>query len=100
MTARPQDAPDVVVPKQAVGRSLHVQQILGIGADAAEYAEDGLHEERRLHEAAIEEVREVIEMSYVVALELEAGAVCAHRFQQALDVGEGITEDMSPRLSR
>jgi hypothetical protein len=63
----------------------------------AENAEDGLHEERWLHEAAIEEVGEVIQVSHVVALELEAGAVRAHRLQQALDVGEGIPEDVTPR---
>src|SRR5215213_10991737 len=97
VTARPEDAPPVVVPEQAVGGSLHVEQIFGIGADAAEYAKDGLHKERWLHEAAIEEVRKVIEVADVVALELEAGAVRAHRLQQALDVGEGITEDMPPR---
>src|SRR5829696_3528344 len=74
-----------------------MQQILGVGADAAQYAEDGLDEDRWLHEAAIEEVRQVIEVPYVVALELEAGTVRAHRLQQALDVGEGITEDMSAR---
>ena len=88
---------DVVVPEQAIGGSLHVEQIFGIGADAAEYAKDGLHKERWLHEAAIEEVGEVIEVADVVALELEAGAVRPHRLQQALDVGEGITEDMPPR---
>src|SRR5829696_2246585 len=74
-----------------------MQQILGVGADAAQYAEDGLDEDWWLHEAAIEEVRQVIEVSHVVALELEAGTVRAHRLQQALDVGEGITEDMSAR---
>ena len=47
------------------------------GADAAEDAEDGLHEERRLDQAALDEMRQGIEVTDVVALELEAGAVVA-----------------------
>ena len=50
------------------------EQVLGVGADAAEDAEDRLHEERRLDEPALEEVREVVEVADVVALELEARA--------------------------
>ena len=51
--------------------------VLGIGADAAEDAEDGLHEERRLDQLAVEKVREIIEMADVVAFELEARAVAS-----------------------
>ena len=41
---------------------------------AAQDAEDRLHEQRRLHQPAIEEMREVVEMADVVALELEPRA--------------------------
>ena len=69
-----QDRPLIVVAEQAGRRAPHVQQVLRIGADAAEDAEDRLHEERRLDQAAVEEVRQVVEVADVVALELEARA--------------------------
>jgi hypothetical protein len=47
---------------------------LGIGADATEDAEDRLHEQRRLHNPALEEMGERVEMADVVALEFEARA--------------------------
>ena len=78
----------VGVAEQAVRRALHVHQVLGLGADAAEDAEDQLHEQRRLDELALEHVREVVEVADVVALELEAGAVrLADLLQDVLDVG-------------
>ena len=59
----------------------------GCGADAAEDAEDRLDEQRRLDQAAVEEVRQVVQMADVVALELEARAVASpQRSQDALDV--------------
>ena len=69
-------------------------QVLGIGADAAEDAEDQLDEQRRLDQAAIEHVGEVVEVADVVALELEAGAVAlADLLQDVLDVLIGVAED-------
>ena len=75
VAAGAEDRPVVVVAEQAVGGALHVQQVLGVGADAAEDAEDRLHEQRRLDQPALEEVGEVVEVADVVALELEARAV-------------------------
>ena len=66
--------PVVLVAEQLVGDALHVDDVLRIGADAAEDAEDRLHEQRRLDEAALEEMGEGVEMADVVALELEARA--------------------------
>ena len=71
-----------------------MHEVLGIGADAAQDAEDRLHEERRLDELAVEEVREVVEVPDVVALELEARAAAfAEVLQHVLDVLEGVAED-------
>ena len=70
-----QHRPVVLVAEQLVGDALHVDDVLGIGADAAENAEDRLHEQRRLHQLAVEEMRERVEMADVVAFELEARAV-------------------------
>ena len=62
--------------------------------DAAEDAEDRLHEERRLDELALEEMRQRVEMTDVVALELEARAVLlAELAQHELDVLERVAED-------
>jgi len=65
----------------------HVHEVLDVGADAAEDAEDGLHEKGRLHPPAVEEVRQVVQMADVVALELEArAAALAELMQHVLDV--------------
>src|SRR5262245_62168846 len=61
-------------------------------ADAAENAEHALHEERRLDEAAIDEVRERVEVTDVVALDLEAGAVLRAGREDVLDVLERVLE--------
>jgi hypothetical protein len=52
-----------------------MDEVLVIGADAAQDAEDRLHEERRLGEAPVEEMGQAIEMADVIAFELEAGAM-------------------------
>ena len=52
-----------------------MHDVLGMGPDAAENAEDALHEEGRLHEALIDEMGERVEVADVVALDLEARAV-------------------------
>jgi hypothetical protein len=51
-----------------------VKKILMVGADAAQYAENGLHKERRLDQTAIDKMRQIVEVSDIVALVLEAGA--------------------------
>ena len=87
-----EDRPLVVVAEQAVGGLLHENQVLLFGADAAEDAEDGLHEERRADQPPVEEMGEVVEMAGIVALELEAGAV---RFSQILENALYILECIS-----
>ena len=67
--------------------------VLGMRTDAAENAEDALHEERRLHDAAVDEMGERVEMADVVALDLEAGAVLGAGGGDVLDVLEGVLED-------
>src|SRR5690625_767710 len=69
-----QDRPLVVLAEKLVGDLPHVHEILWIRTDSAENAEDRLHEKRRLHQLAVEEVRQIVEVSDVVGCELEAGA--------------------------
>src|SRR5688572_31647661 len=66
-------------------------------ADAAQDAKDGLYEERRLHDAAVGEVAQRVEVADVVALDLEAGAVAGTGGEDVLDVGERILEDALAR---
>ena len=64
--------------------------------DATHDAEDRLDKERRLHLPAVHEVGQIVEMSYVIALELEARFVLRARLQGELDVLEGVSEDQIP----
>ena len=84
--------------EQAIGGALHVHHILGVRADAAENAEHGLDEQRRLDQAAVKEMREVVEMAGVVALELEARSVSRAGLQDEFDVLEGVAEDEVARV--
>jgi hypothetical protein len=67
-------------------------------ADAAENAEYGLNEEGRLHEPALEEVGEIVEMSGVVALELEPRAGAAERAEHEFDVLVCVAEHKIARV--
>src|SRR5205814_9504551 len=73
-----ENRPDIAIAEEAVRGPLHVHEVLDVGADAAVDAEDRLDEQRRLDHPVREEVREVVEVPDVVALELEARAVPAH----------------------
>src|SRR4029078_1532319 len=76
-----------------VGRASHMRNVFRMGADAAENTEHRLHEERRLHQPAVEEMFQAVEMSDVVAFELEACAVRAAGGEDIFDILEGIAED-------
>ncbi len=70
-----QHRPVILVAEKAVGGAFHMDDVLGMRADAAEDAEHALHEERRLDQAAIDEIGAGVEMADVVALDLETRAV-------------------------
>jgi hypothetical protein len=87
-----------LVAEEAIGGAFHVEQVLRRGADAAEDAEDRLDEEGRLDQAAIDDVRQVVEVPNVVALELEARAVgIAKLAEDAFDILECVPEDTVSR---
>ena len=67
-----------------------------MGADPTENSHHALYEERRLHQAAVDEVSQVVDVGDVVALELEARAVGAARGEDAFDVGKGVPEHLAP----
>ena len=62
-------------------------------ADAAEDAEHALHQERRLDQLAFGEMSEVVQVTDVVAFELEARAVCRQRGQRELDILERVAKN-------
>src|SRR5262252_2279022 len=79
--------PRIVVAEQLVGGALHEEKVLHVGADAAENAEDQLQEDRGLEPAFVDAVGEIVEMTDVVALVLELGAVpLAHQLRDLFDV--------------
>src|SRR5205823_2332310 len=49
-----QHGPQIIVAEQPVGGALHEEQIVEIGTDAAENAEDELQKHRRLEQAALD----------------------------------------------
>jgi predicted RNA-binding protein len=83
--------------EQPIGGAPLVHQVLWVSADRAAQAKDGLNEQRRFHEATLEEPGQSVKMADVVALELEAGAVrLADVLEDVFDVGEGVLEDQFP----
>src|SRR5882724_769264 len=62
-------------------------------ADAAQDPEHALDEKRRLDDTALEEVLRRIQVTDVVALDLEARSVVGARRQDVLDVLERVAED-------
>ena len=93
---RGQHRPEIVVAEQPVGGALHEHQVVEVGADAAEDAEDQLQEDRRLEQPAVDAMREIVEVADVVALVLELDAVAlAQQLDDVLDVAEGVAEDVS-----
>src|SRR5258707_1255253 len=89
-----QDRPLVVSPEQAVRGPPHMHQIFRMRADAAQDAEDRLHEERRLQELAVEEMGQRVEMADIVAFAFEARAAAVPELaDEALDLREGVADD-------
>jgi hypothetical protein len=82
--------------RTGIGGALHVLDVFRMRANAAEDSEHALDEERRLDDAALEEVMRRIQVADVVALDLEAGAVARARGQDVLDILERVAED--PRV--
>src|SRR5262249_55015380 len=79
--------PQIIVAEQAVGGALHVEEVVEVGADAAEDTEDELQEHRGLEQAAVDAVGEIVEVAGVIALVLELDAVAfAQRAVDLLDV--------------
>src|SRR4051812_9707711 len=92
MTACADHRPLVRLAEQSIRRLLHERDVVGMRADAAADAEHRLNEQRRRQQPAIDEMRGGVEMSDVVALYLEAGAVGSTGAENAGDVAERVLE--------
>ncbi len=98
MTAGGEDRPGIGIAEQLVGNPLHMDEVFRIGTDTAEDAKDRLHEERRLDQTAVEEMRKVVEMPDIVTLELEPRAAALSQiFENALDIRERVAENKVAR---
>src|SRR5690606_5263407 len=85
----------VLVAEELIGDGDHVREVRVICADAAEDAEHALDEQRRLGQALVHEVREVVKVADVVALVLESGvALLTELAERVLDLVEGVDEWM------
>src|SRR5690606_14610135 len=91
-----QHGPCVAVAEKAVGRALHHHHVLSMGANAAQYAEYALDEERRFHQTAVHEMGQRVKMADGIALDLETGAVFRAGGQDGLDVRERVLENPVP----
>jgi hypothetical protein len=72
-----------------------MHHIFGMRSDGAEDSEYRLHEEGRLHETPVGEMREVVQVPDVVALELDVPLPCRSR---EYDILERVPEDRSGGL--
>ena len=73
-----------------------MRHILGVRTDSAQDAKHRLNEKGRLHQPAVEKMRQVIEVTYVVALEFKAGAVTGTGPECVLDILKGVPEYQIP----
>src|SRR5262249_6247520 len=89
--------PAIIVTKEPVGCALHMRDVFGMRADAAEKPKDGLDEERRLDEFAVGEMRQIVKVCDIVALEFETGAVVVAGRKNEFDVLEAVAEDQVTR---
>ena len=92
-------------PRTKFARTLVASFLAEVGSDpateafitqAAQDAEDALYQERRLHEAAVGEVGQVVKVANVVALELEARAAAFAQRLQRVDADAVVDLDRSP----
>ncbi|MNT82867.1 hypothetical protein D3C72_2226580 [compost metagenome] len=87
-----QHRPAIIVAEQAIRRALHMHHVFGMRADAAQNPEHALDEDGRLEQVALEEMGAGIEVSDIVALDLESCAILGAAFEDGLDIGERIAE--------
>src|SRR5215813_3125806 len=97
MAAGSEHRPLIVGSEKLLGDRMHMHQIVEIGADPAQDAEDHLHEERRLDPALIDEPSEIVEMAKIIAFKLEFRAMAmAQLLHHIFDVAERVAEDEVP----
>src|SRR6266478_853620 len=98
MTASGEDRPGIGIAKQLVGNPLHMNDFFWNSTATTENPKDRLHEERRLDQTAVEEMRKVVEMPDIVTLELEPGAAALSQiFENTLDIRERVAENKVAR---
>ena len=90
-----QHRPSILLAEQLVGDALHMRKVLGIGPDAAENAEDQLQKHRRLEQAAVDAMGEIVEVPGVVAFMLEFHAMAfAERLVDFFDVAKSVGKNV------
>src|SRR5471032_1416379 len=90
------DGPVIVVAEKPVSGPLLMKQVFDMRPHATAQPENRLHKKRRLHQAFFKEMMERVEMTNVVAFELETrSTVVPHMLKDPFDVFVGVTEDQT-----
>src|SRR5207302_8532654 len=99
MAAGTEYRPVELVAEQMIGDAAHVHEVLGLRPDPAKDPVNGLDQHRRLDQAPVDEMREVVQVADVVALELEFGAaLLAQVLERKLDILVRVAEDEVARV--
>ena len=75
-----------------------MHHVLGVRTDTAQDAKHRLNEKGRLHQPAVEKMRQVVEVTNVVALEFKAGAVASTGPQCVFDILKGYSQASAVRF--
>ena len=95
-----QHGPLVVLAEQLVGRALHERQVVQVGSDAPEDAQNELEEDGGLEAPRVHAEPEVVELAHVIAFVLELDAMRLQLPRRHGDVAEGVAEDIAVRLAQ
>src|SRR5690606_26551382 len=72
----------------------HMDEVFDLRSDAAQNPEYRLHQQRWLHQSALKEMRQRVEMTDIVTLELETRAAAfAEILQNSFDIGKRVAKN-------
>src|ERR1041384_2731640 len=77
-----------------------MQHVFGMRSDAAQNAEHALHKQRRLDQAALQEMRQVVEVRDVVTLKLKPRAAVAQGSEHEFDIRKAVAKNQVARSLR
>jgi hypothetical protein len=82
-----------VVAEQPLGCSLHIEEMIDIGGNAAEYPGQELNDQGTFQSLLLEMVIENVEVTDIIALELHKDVVVGQDIDHSIDFRERILRD-------